>query len=185
METTCSPLKEYCLLACICSEEFPPLASLGLEGDLPSVASVSLLLSWEDDSRARRVYFSSHGLLSFSSALTLAMISSACLPFSTNCFHVWHLATPIWVRSAVCRIWRQVSTSVDCAMPLRHRSAILWNLSTNILIDSPFFCFVVRRVGTDTSVSSSKKWLRKASPDQHNSWWNLQEASWTIKRQPP
>jgi len=47
-------------------------------------------------------------------------------------------------------------------MPLGRRSAILRNLSTKVLMGSPYLCFVARRVGTDISVSSSKKWIRKS-----------------------
>jgi len=80
----------------------------------------------------------------------------------TSCFQVWHTATPIWARSAVCKLWRQVSTNIDRVMPLEHRSAMPQNFSTNILINSPFFCFMARRVGTDISVSSSKKRSRNS-----------------------
>jgi len=45
-------------------------------------------------------------------------------------------------------------------MLLGQRSAILWNLSMNILMDSPFFCLAARKVGTEISVSSSKKQAR-------------------------
>jgi len=150
-------LKEYCLLARTCIKELVPLFDLGLEGDLTSIAKVSLLLGWEDDSRARRIGFSGLGLLSFSSALTQATISSACSPCSTNYFQLRYSATLIWARIAVCRLWRQVSTSVDCVMPLGYRSVILQILSINILMDSPFFCFVARRVSTEISVPSLKK----------------------------
>jgi len=96
-------------------------------------------------------------LLSFSSVLTLATISSACSPCSTNCFQVRHSATFIWVSRKVCRLWRHVSTSVDWVMPLGQWSAMLWNPSTKVLIDSLFFCLTARRVGTEISVSFSKK----------------------------
>jgi len=125
---------------------------------------VSLLLSWDDNSGMRHVDFSGLSLFSFSSFLTLAMISFACSPYSTSWFQVRHSATPIWARSVVCRLWWQVSTSVDCIMSLKHRSTILWNLSRNILMDSPFFYLVAMRVGTDTSVSPSKKWAKKSFP---------------------
>jgi len=184
-ETMCSSFKEYCLLARTCSEELLPLIGLGLEGDLTSVARVSLLLGWEDDSRARRVDFSSPGLLSFSLALTLAMISSTCSSCSTSCFQVWYSSIPIWARSVVCRLWRQISTSVDCVIPLGHWSTILRNLSTNVLIDSPFFCSVATRVGRTLRCRLQRSGLKKASPDHPSSWWSLQAASWTIQRQSP
>jgi len=56
-----------------------------IESDLTSVAKVSLLLGWENDFGARRIGLSSLDLLSFSSALTLVTISSACSPYSTKC----------------------------------------------------------------------------------------------------
>jgi len=65
-------------------EELPPLTGWGLEGDFVSVASVSFLLAWKDASGVRLVDFS--GLSLFSSALTLATISSAHLPCWTNYF---------------------------------------------------------------------------------------------------
>jgi len=76
-----------------------------------------------------------------------------------------------------------VSTNIDCVMPLGHRSAICRN-STNALIDSPFFCSVVRRVGTDTSVSFSKNRARKSFSRSTHFLIERQEASWTIQRQP-
>jgi len=121
---------------------------------------VSFLFAWKDGSTVRLVDFS--GLSLLSSVLTFAIISSACSPFCTSYFHVRHSTTPIWARSVVCRLWRQVSISVDCAMSLGHRSAILWNLSTNILDCSPFFCFMARRARMVIFVSSSKKWVRKS-----------------------
>jgi len=114
---------------------------------------ISFLFYWKDCSSVLLVDLSGLGLLSFSSALTLVMIFSACWPCKTNCFQVWHSTTPIWARSVVCS-YDDVSTSVVCVMPLGHCSAMLQNLLTNILIDSPFFCFVTRRVGSEISVSS-------------------------------
>ena len=110
---------------------------------------------------ACRVDFSYIGLLSFSSALTLAIISSACSPCKTSCFQVWHSPTSTWVRSMVCRLGRQVFINVDWVMPLRHWSIIPWNISTNVLINSPFFYFVARTVSKDAVVSSSKKRAKK------------------------
>jgi len=91
----CSSLKVYYLLARACSVEIFPLADLGLEENLTSIAWVSLLLGWEDDSEARHIDLSGLDLLSFSSALTLATISSACSPCITNLFQVWHSVSPI------------------------------------------------------------------------------------------
>ena len=100
------------------------------------------------------------GLILFSSALTLAIISSACSPCWINCFQVRLSVTPIWARSEVCKL--HVSTRVTWVIPLGHRSATFRNLSTNDLTDSPFRCFVARRVGIVTSESSSKKRVRKS-----------------------
>ena len=138
-----------------------PLVGCGLGRDFISVASVSFLLAWEDTSGARLVDFSGLGLLS--SALTLATISSACSPCCTNCFQVQLSATPIWSRSAVCRLWRHVSTNMTWVMPLGHRSAMFWNLSTNTLTGSPFLWFVARRFSMVISESSSKKRVRNSS----------------------
>ena len=80
----------------------------------------------------------------------------------TNCFQVRLLTTPIWAGSEVCRLWRHVSTRVAWVIPLGHRSTIFQNFSTNALTDSPFRCFVARRVGMVTSESSSKKRVRKS-----------------------
>jgi len=102
------------------------------------------------------------GLSLFSSALTLAIISSACSSCWTNCFQVRLSATPIWARSEVCRLWRHVFTRVAWVIPLGHQSAIFLNLSTNVLTESPFRCFVARRVGIVISESSSKKRVRKS-----------------------
>jgi len=55
-----------------------------------------------------------------------------------------------------------MSTSVDWVIPLGHQSTILRILSTNVLINSPFFCYVTRRVGTEISESSSKKRTRNS-----------------------
>jgi len=158
----CSSLKEYALLARAWPRAPPPLVYWGFEGDLTSVARVSHLFGWEDDSGLRRVDLSSLDLLSFSLALTRATISSACSPCCTSCFQVRHSATPIWARSAVCRLWWHVSSSVDWDMPLGQGSAKLRNLSTKVLMDYPFFYFVARRIGIATSVSSSKKRVKNS-----------------------
>jgi len=158
----CSSLKVYYLLARACSVEIFPLADLGLEENLTSIAWVSLLLGWEDDSEARHIDLSGLDLLSFSSALTLTTISSACSPCNTNCFQVRHSTTLIWAKSMICILWRQVSTNINCVMPLGHQSDILRNLFTNNLMDSPFFCFVARGVGTNISISSSMKRARNS-----------------------
>ena len=115
-------------------------------------------LGWEDDSGARRIGFSDLGLLSFSSALTLATISFACSPCSTNCFQAWHPATELGVCFAD---WRQVSTSVNCIMPLRHLGAILRNLFINNLMDSLFFCFLQGEL-----VSISRYRLQRSVPPE-------------------
>ena len=130
-------------------------------------------------------WLSGLGLLSFSLALTLAIISSACSPCSPNCFHVWHFATPIWARRTVCRLWRYVYTSVDWVMLLGQRSAKLWNLSTKVLIDSLFCYLIARRVGTKISVSSSKNEPETTSQGRPMTWSGLQKVSWTIQRRPP
>jgi len=140
----CLSLKEYNLLAHGWPEAIPSLTDWVFEGDLTSVARVSLLLSWEDDSGALHIDLSGFSLLSFASALTLATISSTCSPWSTNCFQVRHSATPIWASRKVYRLWWHVATSVDWVMPLGQRSSMLWNLSTKVLIDSPFFCLAAR-----------------------------------------
>ena len=88
------------------------------------------------------------------------IIYFACSPYSTNCFQVRYSATPIWASMEVCRLWRHVLTSVNWVMSLGQWSAILWNLSMKVLIDYPFFCLAASRVGTEISVSSSKKWAR-------------------------
>ena len=82
---------------------------------------------------------------------------SARLPCKTSCFQVRLWVTPICARSVVCRLRWHIR--VDCVMLFGYRSAIIWNLSTNILIDFPF-CFIARRVGKDTSVSSLKSFSR-------------------------
>jgi len=89
-------------------------------------------------------------------------MSSARSPCKTSCFQVRLWVTFICSRSVVCRLWRQVSNSIDCVMLLGYQSTILWNLSTNSLIDSPFFCFVARRVDKYTLVSSSRNRARKS-----------------------
>ena len=98
----------------------------------------------------------------FSSVLTLVMVSYACSSYKTSCFQVRHSVTPIWIRSSVGRLWRQVSISIACIMPLGYQGAILWSLFTKVLMDSSFFCFVVRIVGIDTSVLSLKNHVRKS-----------------------
>ena len=112
-------------------KSYPPLTGWGLEGDFVSVASMSFLLAWKDASGTCIVNFSSLGL--FSSTLTLMTISSPCSPYWINCFQVRLSATPIWVSSEVCKLWRHVSTRVAWVIPLGHRSAIFWNHSTNAL----------------------------------------------------
>jgi len=106
--------------------------------------------------------------------------SSACSPCCTSYFQVRHSTTPIWARSVVCKLWWQVSTNVDYIMPLRHQSAILWNLSINIFIGSLFFCFVARRVGIDIFVSSSKKWARNSFSKLAHFMIEPTSLSWTI-----
>ena len=140
----------------------PPLIDWGFKGDLTSNARVSHLFGSEDNFGVCRVDLSSLGLLSFSSALTRATISSTCSPCYTSCFQVLHSFTPILVRSAVCRLWRYIFTSVDWDLPLKQWSAIFRYLSTKVLMDSPFFCFVARRVSIATSISSSKKRVRNS-----------------------
>ena len=158
-ESTCSSLKEYCLLARGWLEELPPLADWGLEEDFFSLASVSFLLAWKDASDARLIDFS--GLSLFSSTLTLATIFSACSPYWTNCFQVRLSVTPIWAKSEVYKLWQYVFTKVAWVISLGHQSAIFQNLSTNALTGSPFCYLVDRRVGMVISKSSSKKRARE------------------------
>jgi len=103
-----------------------------------------------------RVDFSSIGLLSFSSALTVATIS---LPvhFVRQVDFKYDIWPPLFEPGA--RFVVVVVSFYQCRLsrPLGHQSVMPRNLSTNVLIDSPFFCFVARRVGTDVSVLSSKK----------------------------
>jgi len=146
-ETTCSSLKEYSLLARAWPGAIPPLTNSVFEGDLTSAARIYFLLGWEDDPGARHIGLSGLDLMSFSSFLSLMTISSACSPYSTNCFQVRHSVSPIWSSRKVCRLWQHVSDSVDSVMLLRQWSVMLRNLSTDVLIDSPFFCLAVRRVG--------------------------------------
>jgi len=152
-------LEEVLLVGGSWIEELSPLAYWGLEGDFVSVASVSFLLAWKDASGVRLIDFSNLGL--FSSAPTLATISSICSLCWTKCFQVRLSATPIWGRSEVCKLWWHVSTRVALVIPLGHQSAIFWNLFTNALTNSPFRCLVVRRVDMVISESSSKKCVRK------------------------
>ena len=151
----CSSLKEYCLLTRVWPEVLPPLTGWDLIEDVVSVTRVSFHFDWKDYFGVRRVDFSCLSLLSFSSALTLAMKFSACLSCKTSCFQVRYSTTPIWSRSMVCRCGVKFYQCILSQL-LGYRSVIPQNLSINALIDSPFFCFTVR-IGTDTFVSSSKK----------------------------
>ena len=157
---------------------YTPSDWLGLWRWFDSIVRISLRLSWED-SGAHHDGLSGLDLLSFSSALILAIISSACSSCSTNCFQVWHSVTPIWASREVYRLWRHVCTSID-SQPLEQWSAMLWNLSRKVLIDSPFFCLAARRVGTEIFCIIFKKWARNNfSRSAHVS---RQEVSWTIQR---
>ena len=120
---TCSSLKEYRLLVHAWLDVLPPIAGWGLVEDVVSVVRVSFLFDWKDFFGVCLIDFSSLDLLFFPSALTLATISFACSPWKTSCFEVWYSATPIWGRSAVCRLWRQLFTNVDGVMLLGYQSA--------------------------------------------------------------
>ena len=78
---------------------------------------VTFLLGWQDDFGMLRVDFSDLGLLSFSSALTLAMIS----------LHV-NLVAPV---ASECNT-QPLLFGQECGLKLREKSLLVWTMSRHL-----------------------------------------------------
>lgn len=86
------------------------------------------------------------------------IISFACCSYLTRYFHILDSTVPILRRILVYKLCLHFLSSIFCDMPCGHRNDISQKCSTKSLTVSSYFCLFTKRVWTEISMSSSKKW---------------------------